>query len=236
MEIATFITALASCLTAIVGLFTIYEMKKQRASSHKPILSLQREISVNVRERDLRFVFNEKPLFDEKLILSNTGNEVAYNVQLKFKVNYRKLIKQINSICDGQEIYLINNKHVEFASNSKKFDVRFSQNIKSDDFIFGSIQNNLKKQEICFPSLLSRLLSIVLYLDQHWTCEKHDLKKMLKFESKGLPVKLFLKYEGVGGEKYKKLYKVKLDFEYTLVSINNDKIDQNILNAKICLI
>ena len=97
MEIATLITAFASCLTALVGLFTIYEMKKQRESSYEPFLCFD-FISLKVNEENGKILFNGKQSFQPEIVLHNIGNGTATNISIDWKINYDYIVKQIQKL------------------------------------------------------------------------------------------------------------------------------------------
>lgn len=210
-------------------------MKKQREDSHKPILSFKNEVSVKVREENNKILFNGKQYFDEKLFILNIGNNSVYDVHIKFVIDYIKIIKAIRKICINQEINLIGKKYIDFKSTAKNFNYKFIKPIKTETRFFEFIDLKRNSIEIEFPSLLNNLLTVIFYLAREWSCHKEDLGRFVDIGTNALPLKIVLEYKDIGGKKYKKNYKARLDFEYILTHLENGILEENILNGKIIL-
>jgi len=104
-EVITVFASLATCVTAIVILFTLFEMKKQRNLSYKPaIVPITQRIISKKYGNDC--FWSEKPIEDNESVqyrsyplhLYNLGNGAAKDIHIKWQFDIQSVISTVNSL------------------------------------------------------------------------------------------------------------------------------------------
>ncbi len=235
--VISILASISTCITALIGLLTIFEMKRQREEMHKPILNICHFIHIDVIEKNGVILFNGNTLFSEKISISNIGNGSAQNIYIKYKINYEKIINILKQLCTNQMIQMIGEKDIEFKSNDKRFYLSFLSSINTDDefYSFDFIKQNTEVLELEFPLIINRLFSILLYLVREKISVTNDWNYIRKIEYKKIPLKIIITYEDVGGKKYTKVITIGLSFNFCVYELKDNLRWENILNTKISL-
>lgn len=105
-QIVSMLASIATVITAVIILFTLLEMKKQRTMSYRPsIVPVRQPIEAKTLNGD--FCWSEKPNQDQEaksshraysLHLYNLGNGAAKNINIKWELDIESVIASVNRL------------------------------------------------------------------------------------------------------------------------------------------
>lgn len=236
MELATLIAALASCLTALVGLFTIYEMKKQRESAYKPLLTFD-YIPIKVREEDGKTLFNGKESFQPEIILHNIGNGTATNISVNWKINYDYIAKQIQKLDIEHKLKIDFSKSlISIKSCTKEFDSKFGGTTIDHSEYFDILEAKETCSKIQIPHLLKNCISVLLFLERNSLISQKSSKRIDSILKTKLPVKIAVNYNDMQNKCWKRKMSFILDFDFVVTRLDNGKLETGFLNGYIKIV
>lgn len=235
LDFISVIASIATAITAIVALITVLEMKRQREESHKPEISVNHSILIKIKESDGHIFFNENAFFSEKLLILNIGTGVAKDLKIHYLINFKKLIPLVNELCNKQALRFVGKKSIEFKSLDENFNFSFLTTINEKDSMvnYDFVTNDAQGVYSDFPSVLNKLFSIIFYSIREQIKENKDWDKTKYLEAKTFPVKIVISYKDIGGKKYKKKIHMYFSFEFNIIELQMNGVEENILNARI---
>ncbi|WP_163401514.1 hypothetical protein [Flavobacterium fluviatile] len=232
-------------LSALVALYTLFEVKKQRKSTYKPELFLdsfyfdlvtnpffvKKEKMMHFKNRDKGEKANKKKKENKSHIyvkykLENLGFGFGKLIECKWEFDYNKAIKELKKIAPEEIIW---DKILEYTSIQRNDGFYDSFNYKDlevqkIDFIAPHNINNEEKKET-FPHSIIKIY--VYYLIFKYELDVIEAKNFHHEEFKSLPqIKLKLSYKDLNGGIYRKTLKIKLNaFSYQIEDIMDCKKD-----------
>lgn len=242
-DLIEIIAGLGTFISALIALFTLIEVKKQRQSTYKPELVIKSFIiapsksplRLNLDEllaykvsdfNDYSSNFNEVPFQITPIYrVDNFGFGIAKNVKCTWKFDIKKAISLIEKALDNS--YRINNHHnYYFLEHLKKQEFHYSSNqqINSDDTDYIapiSIQKNHDYHSV--PGII--IFSHLLYLIFKEKLQGENPKQFYVFEFDEFPKPcIYIEYFDLNNKKYSKT----MTFEVAAVSSQTaENIDMN---------
>lgn len=237
------LAAVGTFISALIGLYTLFEIKKQRKSTYKPELFLDSfyfELISNPffveKEGLMRFKINDKTKKKKEKVdeedepnknpiyvnytLENLGFGFAKLIECKWEFDFNKAIKELKKIAPEDIIW---DKLFELITIERKdgfYDSFSPEDLKAQkiDFIAPHNRNKEKKTET-FPHSIIKIY--VYYLIFKYNLYLIEAKNFHYEEFKSLPqIKLKLSYKDLNGEIYRKTLKLKLNaFSYQIEEI-----------------
>ena len=236
MELATLIAALASCLTALVGLFTIYEMKKQRESSYKPFLCFD-FISLKVNEENGKILFNGKQSFQPEIVLHNIGNGTATNISIDWKINYDYIVKQIQKLDIEHKLKInLSKSLISIESCTNEFDSKFGGTTKDRSEFFDVLEAKETCSNIQIPHLLKNCISVLLFLERNSLISQKSSKRIDSILKIKLPVKIIVNYNDMQNKYWKRRMSFIFDFDFVITQLDNGNLETDFLNGYIKIV
>lgn len=215
------ISAVATAIAVIIGLYTIIEVIKQRQSSYKPeIIILDDYFDVNTNNYSYLYInknsenkniedsFLNNMNFNVKLI--NLGLGTAKNVKVKFEIDIMKYLKKFYSFYENKSnnmesfecelnrnsLYIVPPK---YFGNKIHFNIDNPSKHKFNYILPVSILDNLTELKI--PAYITYIHSIILHLGwKYQNLEKTDFEFNIEIQ-----------YEDIGGKKFEKKFKISFE-------------------------
>lgn len=241
-EYATFfgiISSIATAIAVLIGLYTIFEVKKQRESSYKPELILE-EKRFFVDKREMPYIhyypntintedvnrteIEEVLNFNLKCV--NVGLATAKNVIIEFKIDldhYTETIEKFNAKRPEQKT------KYDFKYFGKSGDVAIVRNDKIDDSrsLFGKIKQVYKMNYVLPVNIDNTPVNIpipnyFIYLSS--IMQQYSWSETNNDNHTGLVFYTSLEYRDIGNKKHKQYYKVKFQPEYVTEHFTEMKI------------
>ena len=208
-EFAIIAASLATCITAIIILFTLFEMKTQRNLSFKPTLvPIRQSIYTSKQEeyfcwREVREIAEENAQFfttDYPLHIYNLGNGAAKNIRTKWILDIQNIIDTINSICQknmSQVYFELDEKNWMKINNkgSSKANINTTLDMEGE-------YDHLMPASIDKEGINVRMPLTFLILSSYYFFEGGKSKDGTTTLGNKPEIKLQISYEDIAGTKY----------------------------------
>jgi hypothetical protein len=228
-------TAIAALITAIITLFTIREIKKQREHSYQPDLDIA-NFDVHVYKYD----YDEKE--DDKDLIFLYYSKVRLNISEKLD-GYNELLLDINNIGFGAA------KEVNWKWSFDFFSAKDIINLSENEFEYDSekeeISINIPNLKIEWTYLLyeehdADCLNFILpysienrentlrlpsyFIDLFWLYKsKGVVNQTYASDQNFLPLKLLINYINIDGKKFEKHFDIHLRFHFISHPMTKEK-------------
>jgi hypothetical protein len=207
----TAISAIISSIALIGLFFTLREMRNQRITSYKPLVSFTIE-ALFINNDD-----NGKPIIWKKelnepdrvfpnwyhIILENIGLATAINVSIEWNIDYEAIEKEFEAFLADQKFQLTKEIHDGFIQY-KYMDYGFTINYKKEKEAIPFMKNE-EKVKTQLPEILQSYLSFRSIL----ICERENQFRWIGKEL--LPVEITLEYFDITDKRYTDEYVIWTD-------------------------
>ena len=230
------INSISTLIVALIAIFTLIEVYKQRKSSYKPELIIEHqnfklikytefEIPViwmnRIEQFDIVSKNEANPMFSDegfKIPVHNIGLGTAKNIQITFSTDLKKTINKINKLDVNKNIKIEfeNSSFISFEPKKENYFLykgitfNFQNEFKiSIDYILPS-QIEKEATNINVPMHYLYLCSILIYL---WNKSETKDKGFIE-----LPIlNMLIEYRDIGNKRYKR--KLSISFEISVTSV-----------------
>jgi len=217
IEIITLISSMATLITSIATIFIVLEMKKQRLTSHKPLLKFVGKYSkANIDK------FKQWSWEDEKIELFNFGSGPAIDITINWIANENKLIKLLKKYAQNSKDYDINHNTLLKLKNETHITDR-QKSIKIP--AISTFDTSKSPTEIRIPGFIissfSHYINETLLNEEKSTPTSSELK-VLKFDD-FIPITIEVSYKDIDNN----LYSQKFEFKIHPIFLSNPKDKKN---------
>jgi len=229
-ELIGVLAGVGTFIYAIIALYTLVEVKKQRLSMYKPELFLKsfciiptfNPLSVIKRDKSLEYKLvnyndysentaEETPRISVLYKLENMGFGVAKDIKCVWEFDYKKAINKIlPHISSEYEMY----SHKLFYGirklNDEKFHRSASPNLDEQNIDYISpINQSTHNHKHTIPEIILFTHTFYFIFKNDFTTSSHDNYFNEDFDNFPKP-KLHLSYKDINGKKYKKTYVINI--------------------------
>jgi len=231
-QIITVFASIATCITAIIILLTLLEMKKQRSMTYRPTLVPTRQL-ISAKQSKGHFNWQDKKTeiegidtdhFGYSLHVFNLGNGAAKNINVAWEFNIESVVTSVNSL------FQKNMSQAYIEINNRNW-----LSIKGDDINHGMVNINLDMEgqyDYLLPAsidksgLAIRIPYTFITLVSHYF---NEASKQLKNNEESLlsntpNIDLILTFEDISGAKYMVKY---------ILSVNLIMISESVFQAEL---
>ena len=234
MDLINLLTQLATWITVLLVLFTLWEMRKQRIASQKPDVIIPKATVygyvydfANAPRKDEvipRWWSGNKNLKDgneywaqsqEIIKIYNVGIGVARNIEVKWTVDYDKALQQIKDYCYEHTIPIVLKVHDgNLGVYEKNYPLETIILLEGEPHEFDylmpvSIASDGLATSI--PGIFVELTSILIYLKSHYNRRHVQDRTFLEIKIPALSLKL--QYDDLENFHYTKEFDVKFTLE-----------------------
>lgn len=229
-DLISIITAIAAFITAVVALFTLIELSRQRKASYKPEICILQNSFVLRSDHDaavdlaLCWQSEEGRTIDSKnkpyIQIANIGSGPAKSVQAKWEYDIENIIKTVNSVAQKLQRPFLVTKDDLFINIKQKEKYVYRTNAKLNSWEFEYLLPvNIEKtgRELFLPPAYAMLISTLL----SFAIEDKESMENLKIPE----LKLQLTYTDIGKECHRSTHR--LACQMTWVEIVKKIDDKN---------
>ncbi len=233
----------ATLLTALAAVWTIAEVRRQREATYRPRIAFESQTLAVFEKGGFVHVDDaDDDTLDEGfgLELKNLGFGAALNVRIRWHVDYDRIVQWIAED-DFDSKFEIDNDHlVRVTSKDSKISMDFAcdKNDQLNDLDHISPESSGGKELfIKLPSLLVRLLKILLYLLWcDWSNHSGQSRLSPTEKYSKLPVNVRIEYSDVANRSHQVNCRLYLDLQFMSGNSRPDRNWMDLLTCRLALV